>query len=162
MTVHRPPAVKACTSTCRIHLQGQLLGLHLLYFSKPEKKYAMSTCHCCCGKSCPRAPPKPPTVDDMCWMPVWRAACRALDVYGMMTHLPGVHPDSTLYRTIISTFRACGAPEMVLQVALIMAQQVGAAWPQQELNCTERTARVLPVSSRKCRPKFRSVSIKGL
>jgi hypothetical protein len=53
------------------------------------------------------------------------AACRVLDVYGMMTQLPGVHPDSTLYRTIISTFQACGAPDMVLQVALIMAQQVG-------------------------------------
>jgi hypothetical protein len=43
----------------------------------------------------------------------------------MMTQLPGVHPDSSLYRTIISTFHACGAPDMVLQVALIMAQQVG-------------------------------------
>jgi len=42
----------------------------------------------------------------------------------MMTQLPGLHPDSALYRTIIGTFSACAAPKMVLQVALIMAQQV--------------------------------------
>lgn len=56
---------------------------------------------------------------------LFTSCCRALDVYGLMTQLPGVHPDSSLYRTIISTFHACGAPDMVLQVALIMAQQVG-------------------------------------
>lgn len=54
-----------------------------------------------------------------------RVLCsRALDVYQAMTQLPGLHPDSTLYRTIINALSACAAPKMVLQVALLMAQQV--------------------------------------
>lgn len=60
-------------------------------------------CYCCCCCVC---------------------VCRALEVYGMMAQLPGLHPDSALYRTIISTFNACSAPKTVLQVALIMAQEV--------------------------------------
>lgn len=45
----------------------------------------------------------------------------------MMTALPGLHPDSSLYRTILSTFAAACAPKMVLQVAVIMVQQVSSS-----------------------------------
>jgi hypothetical protein len=41
-----------------------------------------------------------------------------------MSQLPGLHPDSALYRTIINAFSACAAPKMVLQVAMHMTQQV--------------------------------------
>jgi hypothetical protein len=51
-------------------------------------------------------------------------------MYSLMVKLPGLHPDSALYRTIIGTFSACAAPKVVLQMALIMAQQVCASLRQ--------------------------------
>ncbi|WIA39598.1 hypothetical protein OEZ86_005682 [Tetradesmus obliquus] len=48
---------------------------------------------------------------------------RALEVYGLMLDQPGVTPDSTLYRNMVSTFAACQAHAVVLQLSLLMAQQ---------------------------------------
>jgi hypothetical protein len=44
-----------------------------------------------------------------------------------MSQLPGLHPDSVLYRTIVNTFSACLATKMVLDVVLLMREQVGPA-----------------------------------
>jgi hypothetical protein len=41
-----------------------------------------------------------------------------------MSQLPGLHPDSVLYRTIVNTFSACLATKMVLDVVLLMREQV--------------------------------------
>jgi hypothetical protein len=40
-----------------------------------------------------------------------------------MLDQPGVTPDTTLYRNMVSTFAACQAHAVVLQLALVMAQQ---------------------------------------
>lgn len=51
--------------------------------------------------------------------------CRARQVFNLMSQLPGLHPDSVLYRTIVNTFSACLANKMVLDVVLLMREQVG-------------------------------------
>ncbi|WIA19333.1 hypothetical protein OEZ85_003965 [Tetradesmus obliquus] len=48
---------------------------------------------------------------------------RALEVYGLMLDQPGMTPDSTLYRNMVSTFAACQAHAVVLQLSLLIAQQ---------------------------------------
>lgn len=40
-----------------------------------------------------------------------------------MLDQPGVTPDSTLYRNMVSTFAACQAHAVVLQLSLLIAQQ---------------------------------------
>lgn len=40
-----------------------------------------------------------------------------------MLNQSGIHPDTTLYRNMISTFSACNAHQMVLTVTLTMTHQ---------------------------------------
>lgn len=44
-------------------------------------------------------------------------------MYALMLSQPGIHLDATLYRNMVSTFTACNAPQMVLQITLAMIQQ---------------------------------------